>query len=91
MLDIINYLQEEVKTFKTNLTNTTTKNGQRKRKTSVNIFGRMEHAPILERVSISSSMVTNMKPHSVTRWLESYIASNLSLGWNNNPKVHQNG
>ena len=32
MLDIINYLQEEVKTFKTNLTNTTTKNGQRKRK-----------------------------------------------------------
>ena len=60
-------------------------------KTSVNIFGRMEHAPILESISISSSMVTNMKPHSVTRWPESYIASNFILGWNNNPKVHQNG
>ena len=51
----------------------------------------MEHAHIPERVKIASTMVTKMKPHSVTRWVESHITENYGVGWKNKSKVHQNG
>ena len=50
------------------------------RKTSVNIFGRMDHVPIIERIAIASNLVTKIKPHYMTRWVEAHITAIDDVG-----------
>ena len=61
------------------------------KKTSVNIVGHMEHSPILARISIASTMVKNIKPHSLKIWVAAHITANDDVVWNNKSRVHQNG
>ena len=46
----------------------------------VNIVGRMDHVPIIERIAIVSNLVTKIKPHYMTRWVEAHITAIDDVG-----------
>ena len=91
MILYIKSLQEEVETSKKTRPIPLPRMNNVNKRTSVNIVGRMEHAPILARIAMASVMVTNMKPHVVTRWVEAHITANACVGWKNKSKVYKYG